>query len=43
MTYGNPFVNTACFLLILAAVVLFPFYAMWIGIGWLMDRRDKWR
>ncbi len=33
-------VNIVRWLMIIAAIVLSPFYALWVGGGWICDRMD---
>jgi hypothetical protein len=37
-------INLALWLMILAAIVLAPFYALWVGCGWIADQveRKRW-
>ena len=43
MTYGSWWVNTIRFLAICAAIVLAPFYLLWLAGGMVADRLERRR
>jgi len=36
-------VNVARWLMIVAAILLSPLYALWVGAGWIADRMEERR